>query len=178
MKIHAIAMATTLAIAPAFAQWDGPYQNRSYAYADRSEYARVVESTPVYAAASREECWNPRTGAFEERRDRHSSIGGGAALGALAGGVLGHQIDRGEGTAAGAILGGIIGHQIERQRDRNDDLDLSHCRITSYDSGIQGYDVRYRYAGNEYVTRMAYDPGRGRTLRLGSDVNWDGTPLG
>jgi hypothetical protein len=35
----------------------------------------------------------------------------------------------------------------------------------------------YRYAGNEYVTAWAYDPGRGRTLRLGSDVNFDGTPF-
>ena len=176
MKIHAIAAASALAIAPAFAQWDGPYSSRSYSYGNRADYARVVETTPVYAE-SRQECWNPRTAAYEERRDRRS-IGAGAAVGALAGGVLGHQIDQGEGTAAGAILGGIIGHQIERQRDRDDDLDLSNCRITSYGTGVQGYDVRYRYAGNEYVTRMAYDPGQGRTLRLGSDVNWDGTPIG
>ena len=174
MKKHAIAVLSALAIAPAFAQWDGPYYNRSYRAYDRGDYARVVEATPAYA--SREECWNPRSGAFEGRRDSRSRIGGGAALGALAGGVLGHQIDHGEGTAAGAILGGIIGHQIERSRDRNDDLDLSHCRIVSNTSGVDGYDVRYRYAGREYVTRLAYDPGP--NLRLGTDVNWDGSPFG
>jgi len=183
MKTIALAVASAFAIAPAFAQWDGPYQNRAYSYdrsysydrPDRGDYARVIESTPVYAA-SREECWNPRTGAFEERRDSHSGIGAGAAVGAIAGGVIGNQIDHGEGTAAGAILGGIIGHQIERQRDRDDALDLSNCRAASTDSGVAGYDVRYRYAGNEYTTRMNYDPGR--TLRVGTDVNWDGTPFG
>ena len=177
MRTLALAVAGAFAIAPAFAQWDGPYQNRNYSYdrSDRGDYARVIDSTPVYASA-REECWNPRTGAFEERSDHPSGIGAGAAIGAIAGGVIGNQIDHGEGTAAGAILGGIIGHQIERQRDRDEALDLSTCRVASNDSSVMGYDVRYRYAGNEYVTRMAYDPGR--TLRLGTDVNWDGTPIG
>jgi uncharacterized protein YcfJ len=38
--------------------------------------------------------------------------------------------------------------------------DVQRCRTieTSTDT-IQGYDVRYRYHGREYVTRMAYDPG-------------------
>jgi uncharacterized protein YcfJ len=182
MKSIAIAVVSALTIAPAFAQWDGPYAQRSYSYDPpdrpvyREEYARVIESTPVYAS-SREECWNPRTGVFEERRDNHTSIGKGAAAGAVLGGVLGHQVDHGEGTAAGAIIGGLLGHQIEKQRDRdNDQLDLSRCRVASYGSGVEGYDVRYRYRGNEYVARMSQDPGS--RLRLGEDIRWDGTPYG
>lgn len=172
MKTIALAVASVFALAPvAYAQYDGPYRDR-----DRPrDSARVIESTPVYAATSREECWNPSTQTFEERRDSHTGIGKGAALGALAGGVLGHQIDQGGGTAAGAILGGIIGHQIEKDRDRQDDLDLSRCRVASDSSMIEGYDVRYRYAGNEYVTRLSQDPGS--RLRLGEDVNYDGTPF-
>jgi uncharacterized protein YcfJ len=165
MKCIAFAVASALAITPAaYAQWERPY---------RDDYARVIDSTPVYASASREECWNPGTGSYEERRDR-SDIGAGAAIGALAGGVLGHQVDHGAGTAAGAILGGVIGHQIEKER--RDDLDLSRCRMVS-DSGsrVEGYEVRYRYRGNEYVTRMAQDPGN--RLLVGRDVNYDGTPL-
>jgi uncharacterized protein YcfJ len=189
MKRVAIAVAAALSIAPAFAQYDGPYYGRDNTYygrdntylTDRSteyapvreEYARVISSTPVYAG-SREECWNPSTGSYEERGDRHTSIGKGAAIGALAGGVLGHQIDHGEGTAAGAILGGILGHQLEKQSNR-DDLDYSRCRMASDSSSIEGYDVRYRYKGNEYATRMAYDPGQ--RLLVGQDVNWDGTPF-
>jgi uncharacterized protein YcfJ len=171
MKSIALAVASVFAIAPlAYAQYPDAPQYRG----DR--YARVIDSTPIYAAASREECWNPSTGSYEERRDNHTDIGKGAAIGALAGGVLGHQVDHGVGTAAGAILGGIVGHQIEKERDRRDDLDLSRCRMASdSSSAIEGYDVRYRYAGNEYVTRMTQDPGT--RLLLGRDINDDGTPL-
>lgn len=183
-KTIALAVASAFALVPiAYAQYpDTPYyQSNSYYQSetprlrDAGDTARVIESTPVYAAATREECWNPSTGTYEARRDEHTGIGKGAALGALAGGVLGHQIDHGTGTAAGAILGGVIGHQLEK-RDRQDDLDLSRCRYASEDSStIEGYEVRYRYAGNEYVTRMAQDPGR--RLRVGEDINWDGTPF-
>jgi len=175
MKRLAIAVASVLSIAPAFAQYDGPYyfdRNRDD-LPTREEYARVINSTPVYVSA-REECWNPRTQAYEERGDGRTSIGKGAAIGALAGGVLGHQVDRGEGTAAGAILGGILGHQLEKRSDR-DDLDYSRCRLAGDSSNIEGYEVRYRFKGNEYVTRMTYDPGP--RLLVGQDINWDGTPF-
>jgi uncharacterized protein YcfJ len=138
---------------------------------DRRDTARVVESRPVYA--EREECWNPREQRYEPRGDGRTSIGKGAAAGAVLGGVLGHQVDRGEGTAAGAILGGVLGHQLEKRHDRHE-LDLSNCRMAAVDSTIQGYDVRYRYEGNEYVTRLSHDPGR--RLRVGEDVRPDGTP--
>jgi uncharacterized protein YcfJ len=176
MKMIALAVASTFAIAPALAQWDGPYRNSAPdrdRYADRDEYAQVIETTPS-SASGRQECWNPRTGAFEERHDRRSGIGAGAAVGAVAGGVLGHQVDHGAGTAAGAILGGIVGHQVEKQANRDQDLDLSQCRMIS-DSAEPGYDVRYSYAGREYVAHLDYDPGS--TLRLGTDVNEDGTPF-
>ena len=174
MKSIAFAVASVFAIAPmAYAQYPDAPQYREYR-GDR--YARVIDSTPVYAATSREECWNPNTGSYEERRDRHTDIGKGAAIGALAGGVLGHQIDQGAGTAAGAIIGGLIGHQVEKERDTRDDLDLSRCRMASDNSNaVEGYEVRYRYAGNEYVTRMSQDPGQ--RLVLGRDVNDDGTPF-
>ena len=168
MKSITFAVASALAIAPAaYAQYERPY---------REDYARVIDSTPVYASVSREECWNPNTGSYEERRENRTEIGKGAAIGAIAGGVLGHQVDHGAGTAAGAIIWGLIGHQIEKERDRRDDLDLSQCRMVSDSgSGVEGYEVRYRYRGNEYVTRMAQDPGN--RLLVGRDVNDDGTPL-
>jgi uncharacterized protein YcfJ len=39
----------------------------------------------------------------------------------------------------------------------------------------QGYDVRYSYRGREYVARMDRDPGR--SLRVGEEINHDGTPF-
>jgi len=176
MRSLVLAVASALAIAPAaYAQYpDAPYYHRDR---DRGDYARVIESTPVYAEASTQECWNPRTGNYEQPRESHR-IGAGTALGAVAGGVLGHQIGSGRGndvgTAAGAILGGIIGHEIEKDRRADDDLDMSRCRIVGDSSTIQGYDVRYRYQGQEYVTRLDHDPGS--RLTVGGDINTDGTP--
>jgi uncharacterized protein YcfJ len=169
MKKVAIAVASVLTAiaAPAFAQ------NR--------DFARVIESRPVQdSAAARQECFNPRAGVYEEVREENKTrIGKGAAIGAVAGGVIGHQVDSGAGaTVGGAILGGILGHQIERRNDRNeqDDLDFSRCRAMagSY-GGRQGYEVRYEYRGQEYVTFMDHDPGR--RLRVGEQIASDGTPL-
>ena len=173
MRIKTLVMtvASTLAIAPAFAQWDGPYQRSRN---DRVEYARVVESQPVYASG-REECWNPRTQSYEERRDVRHGLGAGTAAGAVAGGVLGNQVEHGEGAVAGAILGGIVGHQLERRERNQDALDYNNCRVADNDA-LAGYDVRYRYRGREYVARMESDPGD--SLEVGRDVNWDGTPYG
>ncbi len=186
MKTKTVALAIAslfTALAPAaFAQYypGDDYRNRDNR--DRRDSARVLESRPLYEAANtKEECWNPRAGHFEEvRGDNKTRIGKGAAIGALAGGVLGHQVDSGGGTALGAILGGILGHQIERRNDSNDaqnDLDYARCRTVSEggSSNIVAYDVRYEYNGQEYVTRMDREPGR--RLRLGDEVNVDGTPL-
>ncbi len=149
---------------------------------ERQEFARVIESRPVYEAANRrEECWNPRAGHFEERRDSRGSDGkGGAVAGAVVGGVLGHQFDHGSAgaTIGGALIGGLLGNQI--QKDRNDDpqndLDYSRCRVVSEGGrALQGYDVRYVYNGQQYTTRMAQAPGR--RLRVGEDIREDGTPI-
>jgi uncharacterized protein YcfJ len=190
MKRIALAIATvfTVAAPAAFAQYDryDRYEARdarnSNEWRDRGrrdDTARVVDSRPVHARESREECFNPRTGSFEElRQQEHTNIGKGAAIGAVAGGVLGHQVDSGGGTAAGAILGGVLGHQIERRNDRDEqtDLDRSRCRVVGERSGdVVGYDVRYEYNGREYVGRFDHDPGS--VLRVGRDTQPDGTPL-
>ena len=105
-------------------------------------------------------------------------------LGAIIGGVVGHQFGnssggRDRGTAAGAIVGGIVGNQIENSAPsapsyagapvasnsgRVDYIpetrNVQRCR-TVYDGRdeVTGYNVAYRYQGRDYTTRMAYDPG-------------------
>jgi len=53
-----------------------------------------------------------------ERRD-NPAVGVGAIGGAIAGGVLGHQVGSGRGNTAatigGAVVGGVVGHQVEQQ---------------------------------------------------------------
>ena len=189
--VFAVASVVGAIASPAFAAYDryGNYYDDSRTYYDsRDEYrrgdaARVIDSQPVYAASgTREECWNPSQGRFEDRNatPRDSNRIAGTALGAIVGGVIGHQLGSGRGndaaTVGGALLGGLAGNQIERQRQDRDDLDLSNCRtVATGDNTLQGYDVTYEYNGQQYTTRMASQPGG--FLRLGSDIREDGTPF-
>jgi uncharacterized protein YcfJ len=170
MKKTAIAVAALFtALAPAaFAQYHSDYRgDRDYRDRDRERSARVIESRPVYEYANaNQECWNPRAGHYEEVREQDKTrIGKGAAIGAVAGGVIGHQTDSNIGTGVGAVLGGIIGHQVERhnnENDKQDDLDFSRCRVIGGGNtgNVIGYDVRYSLDGREYTSRMSHDPGR------------------
>jgi len=51
-----------------------------------------------------------------KHKDKH--LGAGTAIGAIAGGVLGNQVGKGDGrtaaTVGGAVAGGAIGHQVEK----------------------------------------------------------------
>ena len=186
--VFAVASALTLAAPATFAQ---SYERDSYRDSNRydnnryeerrdrrDDFARVIDSRPVYDTASaKTECINTRTGSYEEVREENKHrIGKGAAIGAVAGGVLGHQVDSGGGTAVGAVLGGLLGHYVEGRRDSNDqpDLDMGRCRTLADNGNLQGYEVRYEYRGQEYVTRMNSEPGR--RLRVGEDINYDGSP--
>lgn len=187
MKTVAIAVASIFtALAPAaFAQNYDYRDNSRDAYQDRQwsrgrDVARVIETRPIYNAAnSRQECWNPRAGVYEEvRNEHHNAINKGTAIGAVAGGVLGHQVDQGAGTAIGAVLGGLIGNQVDKGRNSDgdqNDLDRSRCRVTREGGDIQGYEVKYAYRGNQYATRMDHNPGG--TLRVGDDIRSDGRPM-
>jgi uncharacterized protein YcfJ len=198
MKRIALAVTAALAVAPAFAQYDRydsnrdwrvedgrDYRNDSYARdwrARSDDYGRVIEARPLYAADSaKEECFNTRTGRYEEPRDSSGNkVGAGTAIGAVAGGVLGHQVGSGRGntlaTVGGALLGGLAGHHVENRNNNDDGYDRSRCRVTSHNGAAPaGYDVRYEYKGREYVTRLDHDPGR--WVRTGSDIGSDGTPL-
>lgn len=145
---------------------DAYNQNYDQTYNDRSEYNRAS-----------------------------SGIGAGTVLGAVIGGALGHQFGhssggRDRGTAVGAILGGIVGNSAENNY-RNDGnyrrasayssprevvdvervpvtRDVQRCQtVADSRDEVRGYDVRYRYHGRDYSTRLAYDPGS--TLQV--DVN-------
>lgn len=157
-----------------------PYPVYTPSPRERQEFARVVESRPVYESANRkEECWNPRAGHYEERRNTRDTNNNGTVAGAVIGGVLGHQVDSGAGgTLGGALLGGILGNRIDNSHNSNaqDDLDFSRCRVVSEGGrNLQGYDVRYVYQGREFTTRMSEAPGR--RLRVGDEIREDGSPF-
>jgi uncharacterized protein YcfJ len=173
LKNIAFAVAAASAVAlPAFA---------AESYMDR---ARVISSAPIVERipVSREQCWNEKVRSYEERRvtrsDTGAAIGPGTVLGAIVGGVAGHQVGSGRGndaaTAAGAVIGGIVGNQVDRQNghvgpgatstqvervpvERN----VERCRtVQEVREARVGYNVRYEYNGREFQTRLDRDPGR------------------
>ena len=147
----------------------------------------ITERTPV----NREECWNEHRRGYEERtvtrQDTGAPIGAATVLGAIAGGVLGHQVGGGHGkdaaTAGGAVVGGLIGNQIDREQGntappsqyteverRPVTREVERCRTVQEVREVPvGFDVRYRYGGREFMTRMPFDPGR--RLRIAVDVH-------
>jgi len=175
----AFATATTLAAPAVHAQ----------AFGDR---ARVLSARPVIERMpiAREECWNDRVRTYEDRRvtrsDTGAPIGPGTVLGAIVGGVAGHQVGSGRGndvaTGVGAVVGGLVGNQIDRNNgdvrpgervtevervpvDRN----VERCRtVQETREATVGYDVRYEYMGRQFTTRMARDPGR--FVRVNVDI--------
>jgi uncharacterized protein YcfJ len=187
MKKIAFAVASLFTVlAPAanaaYDRYGNYYEPNVYRSSDFRDSPRVIDSRPVYASSGADECFNTRTGRYESRPDGSNRVGAGTAIGAVAGGVIGHQVGSGHGndaaTVGGALLGGLIGHQVEKDRrdDRaNSDFDLNNCRtVAARGNSLQGYDVRYAYNGQEYTARMASDPGR--RLVLGRDIREDGTP--
>jgi uncharacterized protein YcfJ len=192
MKTLVLAVASIFtALAPAAFAQDYQYRDNRDTYQERQwsrgrDSARVLETRPLYNAAnSREECWNPRAGVYEEvRKDSHGNkIGKGTVIGAIAGGVVGHQFGgssggRDVGTGVGAIVGGLIGNQVDKDNNREqaqNDLDFSRCRMASQGGELQGYEVRYDYRGRQYSTRMDHDPGS--RLVVGEDIRPDGRPI-
>jgi len=142
----------------------------------------LMERVPV----SREECWNERQRAYENRTvtrtDTGAAIGPGTVLGAIVGGVAGHQVGSGRGndvaTGVGAVVGGLIGNQVDRNNAAPPsqvtevervpvERDVHRCRTVQEVREIaNGYDVRYEYRGRQFTTRLPYDPGRMIPVRV------------
>lgn len=155
----------------------------SYVWAaDFVDTAKVVSSTPIYERISepKQECWN-ETVSTSGNTSRAAPVEdrsvGGAIVGGVVGGVVGHQVGKGSGntaaTVAGAIAGTLIGDRIANpssaQAQAPQAREERHCRqVESYRDVIRGYNVTYRYRGQEVTTRLPYQPGD--TVRVGISV--------
>lgn len=56
-------------------------------------------------------------------QEQHQSIGAGAVIGAIIRGAAGSQVGSGDGRtvaiAAGAVAGGVIGHQVQKSQNKH-----------------------------------------------------------
>ena len=83
-------------------------------------FAAVILSALMLAptAQAATKCHNETVYRTREIKDPHRVTG--TVIGALAGGLIGHQIGGGKGkdlaTVGGAVAGGVAGHKIQRHR--------------------------------------------------------------
>ncbi|HMM47046.1 MAG TPA: hypothetical protein PKC12_03600 [Thiobacillaceae bacterium] len=149
--------------------------------------ARVFASTPVYETINepRQECWTETVG--YERHTYREPGAGAAVLGAIAGGLIGSTVGKGDGRIAAAAVGAataaVVGDRARQGGSRYESVprQVERCQTRdSFREVLAGYDVRYRFDGREYVTRMPYDPGNWLTLDVSftvaedrRDARWD-----
>lgn len=129
-------------------------------------YADVLKTEPVLETVKtpRQVCKDEAVTRKAPVQDRERIAG--TAIGAVAGGVLGHQIGGGSGrtvaTVGGAALGGYAGNQIQKNLQNSDTETTRQTRCkTVYDrtEKLLGYKVTYRLGDTVSTTQLAYLPG-------------------
>ncbi|CCJ78991.1 Putative exported protein [Cronobacter muytjensii 530] len=130
------------------------------------KYAQVVSATPIKETVKtpRQECRNVTVTHRRPVQDENRLTG--SVLGAVAGGVIGHQFGGGRGkdvaTVVGALGGGYAGNQIQGHLQESDTYTTTQQRCkTVYDKSekMLGYDVTYRIGEEQGKIRMDNDPG-------------------
>lgn len=130
------------------------------------QYAQVVSSTPITETVKnpRKECRNVTVTHRRAVQDENRIAG--SVLGAVAGGVIGHQFGGGRGkdvaTVVGALGGGYAGNQAQGAMQNNDTYTTTEQRCkTVYDKSEKtlGYDVTYKIGDQQGKIRMDKNPG-------------------
>ncbi|TAM20240.1 MAG: glycine zipper 2TM domain-containing protein [Rhodanobacter sp.] len=130
------------------------------------QYAKVVSVTPVRKTVNNphQVCRDVVVNHTAPPKDQHRIAG--TAIGAVAGGLLGHLVGGGKGktlaTVAGAVGGGYAGNRIEAAHQHGTVTSTTEreCNtVNNSSTKIVGYDVTYQYNGVTRSTRMDHDPG-------------------
>ena len=140
-----------------------PLPQATYEYRQRANeriYEANVTSVRAVVGAPEQRCWIEREQVSGSGRGDANV--GGAVLGAIIGGVLGHQVGGGRGkdvaTAGGAVAGGLIGANQGRGDSGSYDRDVQRCSNVSSTTPAY-WDVTYEYRGREHRMQMSSPPG-------------------
>jgi uncharacterized protein YcfJ len=159
-------------------------ESTHYGWADVLRVDPVYDDTQSDARAA--PCFEdvPPPAPVQDHSDKRA---GGTIVGAIVGGVIGSMFGHGDGRkatiAAGAVAGGVVGNNVAAADDAREaeavaasEMDNAppagaqrHCGEPKDANGqrrIVGYDVEYRYRGEIYLARLAYDPGDRLRVRV------------
>ena len=189
MKLSGILIASVLLLsAPAFAQERRPAhppptveESTHYGWADVLRVDPVYDDTEAAAPlpqSAEPDCYEEQIPPPPPPAHADNRVGG-TVVGAIVGGVIGSLFGKGDGRkatiAAGAVAGGVVGNNVAADEARTaDDAVLSEggsaspaavkrrcpdLKNAAAQRRIVSYDVEYRYRGEIYLARLAYDPG-------------------
>lgn len=162
-------MKKTIAAITLLALTSGAMADRNH----RVDYAKVTDVRPIYESYTRktphQECWVETVRYDQDRGDRSATgtiLGG--IIGAAVGNELGHKKrNKQVGAVAGAVLGASIGRDISRRHEtratesRYREVERCETRYSHRtEQRVVGYDVSYRYRGDEYRTTLDQHPGK------------------
>ncbi|ARB46333.1 glycine zipper 2TM domain-containing protein [Alloalcanivorax xenomutans] len=132
----------------------------------QSGYAEVTNVEPIVKKwqEPREVCQDVAVQRQAPVKDQHRITG--SAIGAVVGGVIGHQFGGGSGkdaaTAGGAIVGGIAGNQAQKKMQQNNTVTTTERRcntVMDNKSSVEGYEVTYVFDGKKDTIKMDNKPG-------------------
>jgi uncharacterized protein YcfJ len=129
------------------------------ALASAQEVGKVISAVQVIqqVAVPRQVC------SQEQAPVQQNKSGAGAAMGAIAGGVLGNQIGGGNGKTAATMLGifggAILGNNIEGAPAPQTQT-VQNCTTQNvFENRVMGYNVTYEFNGKQYSVQLPRDPG-------------------
>jgi uncharacterized protein YcfJ len=148
-----------------------------YKYLGASEGAQVISAKELHKTVKtpRQECHDEQVTRTKQPKDTNRLAGTG--IGAVVGGLLGHEVGGGSGkviaTVAGAAAGGYAGNKIEQKVQQGDTYTTTEQRCsTVYDTSEvpAGYQVVYVLDGKEHRIHLDHDPGKSIPVKDGRIV--------
>ena len=127
--------------------------------------AQVISATPIVQQVQvpRTVCTNQPMAAMPP------ATGGGAVIGAIAGGLLGAGIGGGLGqvaaTGLGVVAGAAVGDRVERGPGTMQMAQACNTQ-TFTENRTVGYNVTYDYGGRQYTVQTPNDPGPAIRLQM------------
>ena len=137
-----------------------------------TDFAKVTDVDPIYKTIKHQiperSCWTETR--YEPVNDYRSYTP--TILGTLIGGAIGNEVGHSKtNKKVGTVVGGVLGATIARDWSHKSDSHSQRTRAvneevcetnyhTEYEEKIVGYNVRYRYQGQTYHTRMSHHPGK------------------
>jgi uncharacterized protein YcfJ len=139
--------------------------------------AKVLSVKPLTRTVKlpRQECHDEAVTHTKPVNDQNRLVGTG--IGAVVGGILGHQVGGGSGKTLAAVVGagagGYAGNQIQQKVQQNDTYTTTEQRCsTVYDLKEEpaGFEVVYEYKGHEHHLHADKDPGSSIPVKDGKVV--------